>query len=407
MPSNHHFSRREFLKTAGAVTAGSLLGGAAALADDGTPPATETSPKPRVPTRPFGKTGVRVSCLSLGGMFDIPNNQLVLKQALNWGVTYWDTADCYSGGRSETGIGQYFAKNPEARKQVFLVTKSDKRDPKGMSDLLARSLERLQTDYIDLYFIHGIGNIRELNDETKAWAAKAKADGKIKFFGFSTHENMAACLTSAASLGWIDGIMFSYNYRTMNNASMKIAVDACAKAGIGLTAMKTIGRGPKNELRESDLKLLNHFTEKGFTPEQAMLKVVWENPQIACVCSQMPSLNLLATNVAAVVDKMKLSALDKRLLEQHARETSCDFCAGCSEICQSALATEVPVHNVMRYLMYHQSYGERELARELFAQMPLETRNSLARLDYSAAEQRCPQGLAIGRLMEEASVVLA
>ena len=54
--------------------------------------------------------------LSLGGMFDIPSNQLLLKAALDWGVTYWDTADCYGGGKSETGIGQYFDRNPGARR---------------------------------------------------------------------------------------------------------------------------------------------------------------------------------------------------------------------------------------------------------------------------------------------------
>ena len=66
----------------------------------------------RVATRPFGKTGAEVSILSLGGMFDIPNNQLLLKQAVRWGVTYWDTANSYMGGRSEEGIGDYFTSYP-------------------------------------------------------------------------------------------------------------------------------------------------------------------------------------------------------------------------------------------------------------------------------------------------------
>jgi len=80
-----------------------------------------------VPTRPFGKSKINVSILSLGGMFDIPGNQLLLKQALKWGVNYWDTADCYGWGRSEKGIGKYFKKYPQDRKKVFLVTKSDDR----------------------------------------------------------------------------------------------------------------------------------------------------------------------------------------------------------------------------------------------------------------------------------------
>ena len=74
-------------------------------------------------------------------MFDIPSNQLLLKQALKWGVTYWDTADCYEGGNSENGIGQFLKKYPETRQKIFLVTKSDKHDPKGLSELLDRSLK--------------------------------------------------------------------------------------------------------------------------------------------------------------------------------------------------------------------------------------------------------------------------
>ena len=102
--------------------------------------ATAAETPTQVPTRPFGQTGVDVSILSLGGMFNIASNQLMMKQALRWGVTYWDTADCYQRG-SEKGIGKYFKKYPQDRQKVFLVSKSDARDPDGMTDLLNRSLK--------------------------------------------------------------------------------------------------------------------------------------------------------------------------------------------------------------------------------------------------------------------------
>ena len=76
-----------------------------------------------MPKRKLGKTGVEVSILNLGGMFDTINNQLLLKQALKWGVTMWDTAESYGNGLSEEGMGRFFARNPEARKEIFLVTK--------------------------------------------------------------------------------------------------------------------------------------------------------------------------------------------------------------------------------------------------------------------------------------------
>jgi len=68
----------------------------------------------------------------------------------------------------------------------------------------------------------------QLAKEIKAWAERAKASGKIRLFGFSTHNIMEKCLIAGAKLGWIDGIMLSYNFRIMHNDLMKKAVDNCA-----------------------------------------------------------------------------------------------------------------------------------------------------------------------------------
>jgi hypothetical protein len=397
----NQFSRRDFLKTAGAATVGSLLGATETVAKISDSSGKELSV---VPTRPFGNTGVRVSTLSLGGMFDIPSNQLLLKQALKWGVTYWDTADCYEGGRSERGVGKFLDKYPDTRKKIFLVTKSDARDPGGMTRLLNRSLERMKTNYVDLYFVHGISSIDELNDDTRAWAKKAKAEAKIKFFGFSTHSNMEECMLDAAKLGWIDGIMMTYNYRLMNKGKMKEAVAACTEAGIGLTAMKTQGGWSSGS--SSSAKLVDSFIQKGFTDKQARLKAVWENPNIASICSQMPNLTILMSNVAAAMDRASLSARDLHLLDQYARETASNYCAGCSTICQTALAEDIPVADVMRYLMYYESYGDHERARSLYNQLSPATRKRLGTIDYSLAENRCPQGIPIARAMRKAQSVL-
>ncbi len=390
-------TRRDFLKTMLAAGAGSILGARAGFPKD----AAET-----VATRAFGKTGVNVSMLGLGGMFDIAGNQLLLKRAFDWGVRYWDTADCYEGGKSEPGFGKFFTTRPESRKEIFLVTKSDARDPAGMTRLLDRSLDRMRTDYIDLYFIHGVGKIKELDGDTQAWVERAKKEGKIRFFGFSAHSNMEHLLLEAADLGWIDGIMFSYNFRLMQEDGMRKAVDAATKAGIGLTAMKTQGGGPIREYR-ADQKLAAHFLDRGFTEAQAKLKAVWENPQIASICSQMPSMAILTANVAAALDKTSLAAADHDALQRYAAETCSGYCAGCSGICGAAVNGEAPVHDVMRHLMYFHSYGNRELARQQFAALPAGARERLAGLDYSLAEARCPRSLPIGRLMKEAAGLLA
>jgi predicted aldo/keto reductase-like oxidoreductase len=399
-------SRRDFLRAAGVAGIGSLFAPTGSLAAE---LAERTAKHPVVPMRPFGKTGVDVSILSLGGIFDITSNQLVLRRALERGVTYWDTATSYAGGKSEIGIGKYFEKHPGTREKVFLVTKSGASSSRGMTKHLNRSLERMKTDYIDLFFMHGVSSIGEVDDEMKAWAERAKSAGKIRFFGFSTHSNMEECLLPAAKLGWIDGIMMTYNYRLMHTDRMRAAVDACAKAGIGLTAMKTQARSFWAQVGdESDVasRLTERFRKKGFTKEQAKLKAVWENPNIASICSQMPNLKILMSNVAASLDRTKLSADDMDRLKHYARETSPGYCTGCTHICESACGEKTPIGDTMRYLMYYNSYGECDRARVLFAQLPMDTKRRMLTLDYSLAERRCPQGVPIGRLMKEAAGIL-
>jgi hypothetical protein len=406
----NNVSRRDFVKVLGVVGVGSMVGASRVLAQSNAPSAaTASAPvKPvKIPTRPFGRTGVPVSMLALGGIFDIESNQLVLKQALDWGVNYWDTAASYNGGKSEGGIGAYLEKNPQARREIFLVTKSHGGGTEGLTKALNVSLERLKTDYIDLYFVHGTNNTGEFTPEMKAWAEKAKADKKIRFFGFSTHSNMENCLQEAAQLGWIDGIMLKYDFRLMHTDAMKSAVDAATKAGIGLTAMKTQNKSPIATETEADLKLGGHFIQRGFTQQQAKLKAVWENPQIASICSQMPNTAVLQANIAAALDKTSLTAADRAALREYAAATQSRHCAGCTQFCEAAPGHQAPVGDVMRALMYHRSYGDQELARTVFRQLPETVRRGLAGFDYAAAERACPHGLPIGQWMREAGELLA
>jgi predicted aldo/keto reductase-like oxidoreductase len=390
-----NLSRRNFLKVTG-------LTGVGAIAAPFDLSAKVSEEEQTMPARPFGKSGLKVPILSFGGSLNTSMSPLLLRQAVKWGVTYWDTANSYMGGNSEKGIGKYFAKFPEDRKKIFLVTKSHAWTLAGMTRDLNNSLERMKTDFIDLFFVHSVSDISDLDDDTRLWAEKAKSEGKIRLFGFSTHSNMASCLLGASKLGWIDGIMMTYNYRLMHTDRMKRAVDACTKTGIGLTAMKTQGGGQVKTNTETEFELAGRFVKKGYTDAQAKLKAVWENSNIASICSEMPNMTILMANVAAAMNKTKLSSRDTNLLQQYAKETLSDYCAGCTEICQSTINNQAPIGDVMRYLMYSRSYGERNHAVALFNAIPEKVRAKIAVLDYSLAERRCPQKMAVGKLMREA-----
>jgi len=282
---------------------------------------------------------------------------------------------------------------------------------------LAASLERLNTDYIDLYHImdrgvrpgftgHGLSDPAELTDELKQWVQSAKKRKLIRFFGFPTHKNIAECLAAAAKLDWIDVIMPVYSFRSRLDAKMQAAVEACHKAGIGLIAMKIQGY-PQALSTEEEKKLVGHFQQRGLTEVQAKIKVALEDKRFSSACIRMENVAILAENVSAVLDKSELTAADVEVFDEYARATCSGYCAGCAHVCDSALPDVPYVSDIMRYLMYYNSYGDKARARELFAQIPSEVKNKLLSTDYSLAEACCPQRLPITTLVAEAVSKLA
>jgi hypothetical protein len=200
--------------------------------------------------------------------------------------------------------------------------------------------------------------------------------------------------------------MLKYDYTTMNTDAMKSAMDAAAKAGIGLTAMKTQARQAIKTETDADLKMGGHFIKSGFTQYQAKLKILWENPQLSCICSQMGNTTVLQANIAAALDKTTLTAEDQAVMREYAEATRSLRCAGCTQLCESACDYQAPIGDVMRALMYHRSYGDVELARTTFHKLSESVRRGLAGFDYAAAERACPNSLPIARLMREAGELL-
>ena len=121
----------------------------------------------------------------------------------------------------------------------------------------------------------------------------------------------------------------------------------------------------------------------------------------------MNNIGHLTENVAAALDKTKLTAQDREVFREYAQATCSGYCAGCSAICDRVLGGDSYVSNVMRYTMYYNNYGDTEKAKSLFAQIPAGVRAKMASTDYSVAEAHCPQRIEIGRLMAEAASKLA
>jgi len=203
-------NRRGFLQTGAVATASALT-----LGSTGSQAAPAPAKPPVIPRRPLGKTGVDVTILNLG-TWQSPGTDRLLRFAYAHGVRYYDTADCYG---SEPAIARWLQAMPEVRKEIFLATKDHPRSPRELIPMLDRRLAALQTDYVDLFFMHGFGDKQTLDEainwvksrEFKEVAERIRKSGKAKFVGFSTHHrNRAQIIEAAAEGGVVDAIMLQY-----------------------------------------------------------------------------------------------------------------------------------------------------------------------------------------------------
>ena len=141
-----------------------------------------------LPTRKLGKTGIDVSILEAGA---VRSDERVLRIAYANGIRIFDTARLYG---TEPNFKKWFAQDSKVRKDIVIVTKDMPRRPSDMLQMVDKRLAALGTDYIDLFFIHGLGDQRSLNDsinmvtsqEFKETADAIRKSGKAKFIGFST-----------------------------------------------------------------------------------------------------------------------------------------------------------------------------------------------------------------------------
>ena len=392
---NKGLTRRDLLKVTGAGGAMVALGSQPALA---APPKAEELPK--VPRKRLGKTKKEIPILLMGGSmkFD-PRFDPKFAECMRFGIDYFDMADCYAGGTAEPALGAYLEK-AKNRDQVWITTKSDAWDPKGLVETLNQSLSRMKTNRVELLYLHGLDNESALNAETAKTAEQLKKEGKIQFFGFSCHSgNVVELMNKAAGLSWIDSIMFRYNFRQYGNAELNKAIDACAKADIGLIAMKTQG----SEASFADA--WKKFEQNGkWSKHQAVLKAVWADPRITAAVSHMDTFDKLKQNIAAAVDKKELGALELEALRQYAAVTRSYACDGCDHLCNPAVDAPVQIGATMRYLMYHDVYGDPVEAKRRFAQLPKEAQN--LDVDFSRANQACPSGIDVAAHMRRAKEVL-
>lgn len=244
-------NRRGFLKACvtGAAALGSLASGKAFGGRADNPSAAAYDSK-GLPTRALGKTGVSVPIIGFGSgsrfcrIQDPAKSVEVLNYALDHGLYHWDTAHDYvfEGVNSEERLGLVLK---DRRREVFLSTKVAERTYDGAMRHLEESLKRLQTDRLDIYQIH---MVESLEDVEKIGAKggvlealhKLKEQKVTRFIGFSGHLS-AEAMTAAANRYDFDTMLIALNHHAERKGDMeKGAIPAAAAKGMGVMVIKVI-----------------------------------------------------------------------------------------------------------------------------------------------------------------------
>ncbi|MGM0652655.1 MAG: aldo/keto reductase [Bacillota bacterium] len=204
-----------------------------------------------VPTRELGRTGARVSIIGLGGSFLVSEANkaeeavALIERAVKAGINYIDTAPTYNS--SEANIGKAM---PRLRKKVFLAGKTKDRTYDGTMRLFERSLERLQTDHLDLLQLHGFHQWRDYEkafsrDGAYRALEKLKAEGAVRFTGITSHKNPQV-VKQAINDHDFDCLLFALNPADLHNQEQsfqdKVLPLARAKE-MGTIAMKVASYG--------------------------------------------------------------------------------------------------------------------------------------------------------------------
>ncbi|MDX1649826.1 MAG: aldo/keto reductase, partial [Myxococcota bacterium] len=397
--------RRAFLRRA--ALGGAAVAGAPLLAGAAGKESAPSSDPPRVRRRVrLGRTGLEIPDVSFGSS-RLRGDEGLVRHALARGITYFDTAETYTGGASEETLGRALAGR---RDEVVLASKTKCGARTSREELfraLEGSLRRLRTDRIDVYFNHAVNDRDRLrNEEWLEFADRARAQGKIRFTGMSGHGGrLVECLDLALDEDLVDVILVAFNfgqdpafYEGFTRSFDFVATQpdlprALAKARekqVGVVAMKTLRGARLNDMRP--------YETGDATFAQAALRWTLSHPHSDALVVSMTSREEVDEYLGAS-GWTGLASGDRRLLVRYAHATDALACRYGCDACAGACPHGVAIPDLLRARMYAEDYGDAALAREALTEaLPSDGTAPCLACDGRPCADACAYGLPLASL---------
>ena len=395
-------SRRQFLHNSSLAGAGAVL---ATNAVNAATPGRNFSQTEVRSYRRLGRTELKISDISMGTSRLRRGEEHLVDHALERGVNYFDSAESYTRGQSESVLGNALKGK---RDQVVLVSKTLSRTNTPAQRLmhdLEGSLQRLQTDYVDIYMNHAVNDTGVVaNPEWQKFVDTAKQQGKIRYTGISGHAgHLVDCIDYALDHNLIDVMLVAYNFgqdpkfyeglargfdRIATQPDLPRVISRAKSKDVGVVAMKTLMGARLNDMRS--------YEDQGATFSQAAFSWVLSNPDVDALIISMTSQDRIDEYLGAS-GSTQVTQEARGLLDTYAQLNGANYCKHACDMCSGACPHGVPISDVLRTRMYATDYQDLTFATDEYALLQTNAQACLA-CSGQPCQSACPNGIEIHKL---------
>ena len=369
--------------------------------------------------RTITRDKIKVSALGFGTM-RLPTLQSgkvdqevavrMIRHGIDGGINYIDTAAPYHDGDSETVVGQ--ALKNGYREKVLIADKYPTWEATQKSDL-DRTFDdqraKLGVDCIDVYLLHNLhkGLMESVKKfEMIDWIAKKREQGKIRYLGFSFHDDLILFCNIVDMFDW-DVCQIQYNYVSEQTQAGTKGLEYAARKGLSAIIMEPLFGGalanPKGQLAEV-------FTRHGKNPVDLALRWLWDKPEVSLVLSGMSSMEQTVQNleIAGRSGVGTLAAEEQDVIAEAQKLYKDSFPVQCTK-CRYCMPCPFEVDIPFNFELYNNISAMPDsatLMKIMYSNILSSTQQAAHCTECGECEQKCPQHLPIPQLLKQVDATL-